>query len=117
MKLFYLLILFLCCTFFAGAQTGKPVDSPSQQGIMDIKVVKFYPNPATSVINFEFQKQGDKKLTLQIYNFIGKKVFEITNTSQKNAIPLNDFFRGVYIFQLRDKAGRVVESGKFQIVK
>lgn len=117
MKLFYLLILFLCCTFFAGAQTGKPVDYPSQPSLLDIRIVKFYPNPATSVINFEFQKQADKNFTLQIYNFIGKKVFEITNISQKNAVPLTDFYRGVYIFQLRDKAGRVVESGKFQIAK
>ncbi len=117
MKLFYLLILFIGCTFFAGAQTGKLADSPPQPGMIDIKVVKFYPNPATSVINFEFQKQADKNLTLQIYNFIGKKVFEITNTFQKNAVPLTDFYRGVYIFQLRDKAGRVVESGKFQIAK
>jgi hypothetical protein len=117
MKLFYLVILFIGCTLFAGAQTGKLPDSPSQPAVMDIKVVKFYPNPATSEINFEFLKQVDKNYTLQIYNFIGKKVFEITNASQKNTIPLTDFYRGVYIFQLRDKAGRVVESGKFQIAK
>lgn len=117
MKLFYLVILFLGCTLFAGAQTGKPVDSPSQPGIIDIKLVKFYPNPATSVINFEIPKQVDKNFTLQIYNFIGKKVFEIVNASQKNTIPLTEFYRGVYIFQLRDKAGRIVESGKFQIAK
>jgi hypothetical protein len=117
MKLFYLIILFLGCTFFAGAQAGRLADSPAQPGILDIKVVKFYPNPATTIINFELRKPADKNLTLQIYNFIGKKVFEITNTSQKNAVPLTDFFRGVYIFQLRDKAGRVIESGKFQIAK
>jgi hypothetical protein len=88
---------------------------------LDIKVIKFYPNPATSVINFEFQKplekNGDKNYTLQVFNFIGKKLFEINNFSQKSTIPLNDFFRGVYIFQLRDKTGRIVESGKFQIAK
>jgi hypothetical protein len=117
MKLFYLIILFLGCTFFGGAQTAKVADTQAQPEIVDIKVVKFYPNPATNVINFELRKQADKNLTLQIYNFIGKKVFEITNTSQKNAVPLSDFYRGVYIFQLRDKAGRVIESGKFQIAK
>ena len=116
MKIFYL-VFFLVCTFFADAQVGKLTDSPSQAPLVDIKVVKFYPNPATSVINFEFQKQANKNLTLQIYNFIGKKVFEISNASQKNAVPLTDFYRGVYIFQIRDKAGRVVESGKFQIAK
>jgi len=114
MKIFYL-ILFVGCSFFAGAQTSKPNDSPSS--LLETKSVKFYPNPAISVINFEFPKANNKDVTLQIFNFIGKKVFEINNVSQKNVIPLNDFFRGVYIYQVRDKSGKILESGKFQITK
>jgi hypothetical protein len=103
------------------AQIAKLNDSPVQPSGLDPKVVKFYPNPATTVINFDFQKPAeriaDKTYTLQIFNFIGKKVFEINNFSQKNTIPLTDFYRGVYIFQLKDKSGRIMESGKFQIAK
>jgi hypothetical protein len=28
---------------------------------------------------------------------------------------LSQYFRGIYIFQLRDKTGKVVEAGRFQV--
>ncbi|MDQ2721509.1 MAG: T9SS type A sorting domain-containing protein [Bacteroidota bacterium] len=82
-----------------------------------VNTVKFYPNPAVSIINFEFEKNYDKSYSLLIYNFIGKKIIEMKITDQKLNIPLTDFYRGVYIFQLRDKQGNIVESGKFQVAK
>ena len=82
-----------------------------------IKLIKFYPNPATTIINFEFQKGYDKSLSFQIFNFLGKKVFELKNVSPNNQVNLTDFTRGVYIFQLRDNSGKVLESGKFQVSK
>jgi hypothetical protein len=36
---------------------------------------------------------------------------------ERMVISLNDFFRGVYIFQLADRNGRVLESSKFQVQK
>ncbi len=80
-------------------------------------MLRFYPNPATSVINFDFQKTVDKTYSLQIFNFMGKKVFELKTLSSKMNIELNDFYRGIYIFQLRDKNGSIIESGKFQVNK
>ena len=82
-----------------------------------VKTVKFYPNPAVSFINFEFERTYDKSYSLLIYNFIGKKVVEMKISEQKINISLTDFYRGVYIFQLRDKSGNIVESGKFQVAK
>lgn len=116
MNKFYLILLFTGFTFFATAQETKNSSSPFSTGLTGAKVLKFYPNPAIGVINFEFLKPVQKDLTLQVYNFIGKKVFELNGISQKTTVPLNDFYRGVYIFQLRDKSGRIVESGKFQVV-
>jgi hypothetical protein len=81
------------------------------------KITNFYPNPATSFINFEFSKQLDKGHTIELYNFIGKKVSEASVTSTKITISLDGFFRGIYIFQLRDKNGKIIESGKFQVIK
>ena len=81
------------------------------------RITRFYPNPASSFINFEFQRSLEKGYVLQLYNFIGKKVSEIAVTNNKLIIPLDGFFRGIYIFQLRDKNGKIIESGKFQIVK
>jgi len=82
-----------------------------------VKTIKFYPNPASSFINFDFSKNYDQSYTLVIFNFIGKKIEDQKVTDQKMTISLTDFYRGVYIFQLRDKEGNVVESGKFQVIK
>jgi Secretion system C-terminal sorting domain len=82
-----------------------------------VKLVKFYPNPATSNISFDFQKGYDKTYSFQIINMLGKKLYEIPSVTPKTVVNLAEFNRGLYIFQLRDKSGRLVESGKFQVVK
>lgn len=97
----------------AQAQSGDPLPSRNDQ----VRFIKFYPNPATTTINFDFNKGFDKTLTFQIFNFLGKKVLEITQVTSRNQVNLNDFSRGVYIFQLRDRSGKVIESGKFQVSK
>jgi len=48
---------------------------------------------------------------------MGKKVYEQTTTTPRMTISLSNFYRGVYIYQLRDKNGEIIESNKFQIVK
>ena len=80
-------------------------------------MVNFYPNPATSVINFDFQRGVDKTYSLQIFNFMGKKVYEVKTIAPRMNINLDEFYRGIYIFQLRDKNGSILESGKFQVNK
>jgi hypothetical protein len=80
-------------------------------------ILRFYPNPATTVITFDFQKGYDKGYSLQIYNFLGRKMIEQTNMADHTTINLTDFTRGVYIYQLRDKTGNIVETGKFQVSK
>ena len=39
------------------------------------------------------------------------------NVPAKTNINLTDYNRGVYIYQVRDHDGKVVESGKFQVSK
>ena len=81
------------------------------------KTVKFYPNPAVGFINFEFDRSYDKSFTVYIFNFIGKKIIEFKVTDNKITVPLTEVYRGVYVFQLRDSKGTIVESGKFQVAK
>ncbi|MBO9198952.1 MULTISPECIES: T9SS type A sorting domain-containing protein [Niastella] len=111
MKIFYALSTFLLLTLQAKSQDRNPGGDSAPT------VVKFYPNPATSVITFDFQRGYDKNYNLQIFNLIGKKVEEITNITPKTTVNLNDFYRGIYIFQLKDKNGKVIDSGKFQVSK
>lgn len=81
------------------------------------KIIKLYPNPATSYITFDFQKPVEKGNSILIYNFLGKKMYENQNPTEKITITLSDFNRGVYIYHLVDRTGRIIESGKFQVSK
>jgi Secretion system C-terminal sorting domain len=81
------------------------------------RIMKFYPNPATSFINFDFQKGYDKGYSIQVYNFIGKQVSEVKNVSPKTTLNITEYNRGIYIYQLKDNNGKVLESGKFQVTK
>ena len=111
-RIFYIFIFIAGFHFSSAAQVKSGFINDDA-----VQAVKFYPNPAVSVINFEFSKDYDKSYSLLIYNFIGKKILELKPSAQKITIPLTDFYRGVYIFQLRDGHGNIVESGKFQVVK
>lgn len=100
-----------CISAFSTKYENKPVGA-------QIKIVKCYPNPASSVINFEFQTVADKNSVLQIYSFSGKKMSDVNVTSGKITVNLdNNYYRGIYYFQLRDKNGKIIETGKFQVVK
>ena len=113
MKKYIYIILFIVGFEFSGSSQNRVLASADAS----VKFMKFYPNPAISDINFEFQRGYDKSLSFQIYNFIGKKVFDSRVVTPKINIPLTDFYRGVYIYQLRDRFGKIIESGKFQVVK
>ena len=93
------------------------VDS-TDMPLVEAKVTHFYPNPATNYINFTFDKSVDRSYTLQIYNFIGRKMNETRVSDLRLTISLDDsYLRGLYIYQLRDQTGRIVDSGKFQVSK
>ena len=82
------------------------------------KVIRFFPNPATTVINFEFDKSVASTSVIAIYSFYGKKMSEQRLSSNTVAFILDDnYTRGLYLFQLRDQTGRLIESGKFQVSK
>jgi len=92
----------------------------NKQGTSDeatAKIIKFFPNPATSDINFELTHSYDKSYTLQLFNFMGKKVYELVPSSQRINLSLNGFYRGLYIYQLRDRFGRIIDSGRFQVIR
>jgi Secretion system C-terminal sorting domain len=111
-KIVYILILFIGITSTSFAQNrtqgpGEPI----------AKLLRPYPIPATTVINFSFLYGYDKSFSFQVYNFMGKKVTEINNIPQRITLPLDDFYRGIYVYQLRDRDGKIIDSGKFQVVK
>lgn len=85
---------------------------------MQVNTIKCYPNPAVSFVNFDNIPADfiSKNYTLQVYSFTGKKMYETNVTSTKITLTFtNDFYRGIYIYQLQDKSGKIFETGKFQV--
>lgn len=78
-------------------------------------VLSTYPNPATSYITFDVQKGYQKGLTITVFNFLGKKMTERSNVTEKTTLNLSDYSRGVYIYKLVDQGGKVIDTGKFQV--
>jgi hypothetical protein len=108
-----LLISFILLT--AINSKGQSLREPSPEAIQ--RIIKVYPNPASTFTKFEFQKGFDKGYTLQVINFIGKQVYEAKNISSTTTLDLSSYNRGVYIYQIKDQSGKVLESGKFQVAK
>lgn len=92
-------------------QSSRPI--PSDAGD---KIVRLYPNPATSYVTFDLPKGYEKSYSIQVFSFLGKKMFESPTVSQKLTVDLSDYNRGLYIYHLVETAtGKIVESGKFQV--
>ena len=111
MRIFYILSFILLIATSSMSQTRIEQSNPES------KIVKFFPNPAITQITFSLDRGFDKDCSLQVFNFIGKKVYELQGIGSRNIVDLSDFYRGLYIFQLRDKTGKIIDSGKFQVAR
>jgi hypothetical protein len=116
LKKFLLIVSIILLTSAANAQAQSRVAFVNAG--LQSSVLRFYPNPATISITFDFQRSYEKGYSLQIYNaVIGRKMIEQNNLTDKTIIDLTNFTRGVYVYQLFDKTGKLVETGKFQVSK
>jgi hypothetical protein len=95
------------------AQSAKPVPATENAD----KIIKTYPNPATTYITFDVQKGFEKGMSLQVYSFLGKKMNDIQKVSSRTILDLTEYNRGLYMYHLLDATGKVIESGKFQVTK
>lgn len=110
-------LCFICffCLFslYGVAQSKTPSETEERS-----KIVKVYPNPASSKINFQIQQHNNgSNFDLIVYNFLGKQVDRLKNINSNTTLDLGTYYSGVYIFQLRDPRGNLIESGKFNVLK
>jgi len=117
LRKFLLIASIILLTTAANAQTQARVGLANSAGTQTT-MLRFYPNPATTNITFDFQRSYDKGYSIHIYNAVlGRKMIEQTNISDNTTIDLSNFTRGVYVYQLFDRTGKLVETGKFQVSK
>ncbi|MCE3295065.1 MAG: hypothetical protein K0R65_779 [Crocinitomicaceae bacterium] len=82
--------------------------------VAQLNGIKYYPNPASELINFEV---NDAVKTIRIVDFTGKLISE---TSVKNAVEtvsLEGLSNGVYFFSLLDEQNKLVLTDKFVVNK
>jgi hypothetical protein len=108
--------ILLVAVIFCLAAFKQPENS-NAVGDIQTKTIKCYPNPAVSFVNFEFPDEYvSKNYILQVYTLTGKKMYETNINTVKTTINFtSDYYRGIYIYQLQDKTGRIIETGKFQV--
>lgn len=82
-------------------------------------VLRFYPNPATTVITFDFQSSYVQGCSIAIYNFMGQEVYTAKNIAVKTTVNLNadNFKRGLHFYRLYDAGGKLLETNRFQVSK
>lgn len=117
---FFILFTFFIFSLNVSRASVRIVYSPIEVpvSVASTNIVKCYPNPAISYINFSFDNAVvGAKHKLMIYSFTGKKMTELNVNASIIKIDLSTYFRGVYIYQLVDANGKSVDNGKFQIVK
>lgn len=95
----------------ASAESYPPENIPEQA----TRISRCYPNPASSHIQFEIRRPSATSLRLCVYNFLGRKVADVSKVGPGVRLDVAAFTRGIYIYQLLDLQGRVLESGKFQV--
>jgi hypothetical protein len=96
---------------------GQSISSPDNS-TTQVKFIKTYPNPAITTVNIEFQKGYNKFYSIQILNSLGRKMYMAKSIPSSFTIDLRKekFYRGIYIYQLLDKKGSIIESGKILVV-
>lgn len=105
-----LTLAFVCLVLAAGAQVKRISMGDN------VKRTSIYPNPARSFVQVQYRFLSAPQ-TLVIYNFLGKKQLEVQQPGANVYVDLTEFKRGLYVFQFRDKNGRILDSGKFQVEK
>lgn len=113
-----LILLFFILVIGASFSADEHIYNQANTSIVQHKIERFYPNPAVQFIHFDFNETVEKYFVLEVYNFIGRKMNNIPVIAKKITIYFDgNYTRGLYLFQLRDKSGRIVESGKFQVIR
>lgn len=85
-------------------------NSPIAIGINEIEVIKndfeMYPNPAKKFVTILFENNSNTDV--EIYNLLGKKVFESYSNEKQKLINVNNWTKGVYIVKTKDKVEKLI---------
>lgn len=75
--------------------------------------VSVYPNPATNILNFDWETTTNQNYTLQVTDVLGKVVNtkQILADQSTSQLDISTLTKGVYLYQIIGTQGTV--NGKF----
>lgn len=101
-------ILSLNCNAWVGIEENNLISNG--------EITSVFPVPATNFINFDLQTDIGKQINVQLFDVLGKKLFEksfISNSLITNLkINLSNYNQGLIIYRFSDETGRLIGSGK-----
>ena len=97
------------------------VFNKSGEGVHEVAAVRFgqaYPNPASSVVNFDYNVNASDRASVSVYNLLGQEVMNLPiNTLQDRlSISVADLNNGIYFCNLFVN-GSAVKTEKFVVKK
>lgn len=89
--------------------------------LSSISKINLYPNPATDVVNVEFNLTNESTISMEVYNMLGQAVYSIPQTNLqkggfRSEINTSDFENGVYFVAVKN-GDRVAQTLKFVVSK
>ncbi len=76
--------------------------------------VSVFPNPASSVVNFQSSVSAD---AVEILDITGRKVGSYLMTANNVAVSTFDFAPGIYMYTVLNTKREVINRGKFEVTK
>ena len=74
-----------------------------------------FPNPNDG--NFNFSYTGDKLVNFVLVDITGREVYSADSIKASKVYQVSDLDAGVYIYQLSDQSGNLIETNKLSVVK
>lgn len=108
-----------------GSATQSSTPSVYVSGVADLQSslssVALYPNPASDLMNIEFNLSSDSYVGFEIYNMLGQSVYTVPQTNLAKGgfrVPVNTstFENGVYFVVVKD-GNKVANTLKFVVSK
>ena len=101
--------------------TINVVFNKSGEGVQENAPVRFgqaYPNPASSVVNFDYNLNADDKASVSVYNLLGQEVTkkQVNSLQGRLSISVADLNDGIYFCNLFVN-GCAVKTEKFVVKK
>jgi hypothetical protein len=96
-----------------GNKIANPNGGNATEVVVSNQRVSIYPNPATNVLNFDWETTTNQQYTLQVTDVLGKIVSsqQIAADQSTGQVDISTLTKGVYLYQVIGTSGTV--NGKF----